>query len=35
MILGTLEVELRTPPSAGAKFPFARNSPEIGKRRDF
>jgi hypothetical protein len=31
MKLGKLEVELRTPSSAGAKFPFARNSSEIGK----
>jgi hypothetical protein len=26
MILGKLEVELRTPPSAGAKFRFARDT---------
>jgi hypothetical protein len=28
MIPGKLEVELRTPPLGGAKFPFARDPPE-------
>jgi hypothetical protein len=32
MILGKLEVELRTPPSAGAKFRFARDTPTIRRQ---